>query len=346
MEMKRTETAGPLVSVIIPTYNRPRYLHAAIESAVQQTYRYIEIIVSNDCGPEDIRDVVSNFGDARISYERQAVNLGVAMNTLSAVKKARGKYIAILNDDDIWEENFLQTLVPYLEADDSAVLAFSDHYIIDEQGKRNDQATEENTYRWQRIGLAAGLHRPLWQLGLVQQSIPMVMAAVFRASVIDWNDFPADASSVYDYWLTYLACRTGLGAYYHPERLTNYRVHPGAETFVGGVRVSKGIIYCYERFARDSELAEYRTIFRERYILAQANLGMSLLRAGKSSEAAPYLRAALHYAPTTRIQIALALSLLPVPRSWVKGLLKSATIAYHRMQAFNRSRLSLGVANT
>jgi glycosyltransferase involved in cell wall biosynthesis len=62
----KIDSQNSLVSVIIPTYNRPKYLKQAIESAVKQTYKNIEIIVSDDCSPESPQKIVDSFNDPRI----------------------------------------------------------------------------------------------------------------------------------------------------------------------------------------------------------------------------------------------------------------------------------------
>ena len=93
----------PLVSIITPTYNRPEYLKAALTSAVQQTYQNIEIIVSDNCSPENPQPLIESFKDSRIRFFRNQSNLGMFANTMNAFKKAQGKYVACLLDDDIWE---------------------------------------------------------------------------------------------------------------------------------------------------------------------------------------------------------------------------------------------------
>lgn len=64
MERKKIIIEGPEVSVIIPTYNRPKYLSQALASAVRQTYTNLQIIVVNDGGC-DVRGVVKQFSDAQ-----------------------------------------------------------------------------------------------------------------------------------------------------------------------------------------------------------------------------------------------------------------------------------------
>ena len=65
----------PLVSIITPTYNRPEYLKLALASAVQQTYQNIEIIVSDNCSPENPELIVNSFEDSRIRFSRNQSNL-------------------------------------------------------------------------------------------------------------------------------------------------------------------------------------------------------------------------------------------------------------------------------
>ena len=72
-----------------------------------------------------------------------------------------GEFIAILNDDDgRWEPAFLSKLMPHLLDNQDVVLAFSDHYVVDEDGCSTCTVTEGNTRRWPRDVLAPGLHRP------------------------------------------------------------------------------------------------------------------------------------------------------------------------------------------
>ena len=70
----------PLVSVIIPTYNRPEYLKQAIASAVQQTYQNIEIIVCDNCSSVNLQPIVDAFDDSRIRFWRNSQNLGMVAN--------------------------------------------------------------------------------------------------------------------------------------------------------------------------------------------------------------------------------------------------------------------------
>lgn len=326
---------SPLVSVIIPTYNRPNYLIQAIASAVQQTYKNIEIIVSDDCSTESPAKTIESFQDSRIRFRRNANNLGISRNVIAAFKEARGKYVASLNDDDIWNENFLEKLVPHLDANPDLVIAFSDHYIMDSDGKIDYAATEENTQRWKRDQLKEGVYQPFYEIALVHQAVPSALATVIRKDAIEWNDFLPEMGSYWDLYLTYLACRNGGGAYYCPERLSRYRVHFQSETFANGdmgiqskIRAGKAGIYCYRQFMEDEQLQEFKSYFREKWLQAHTTLAIGLLLVKQPAKARPYL---LHTLTKQKLNlrtiVALILSFIPVSltRKWrdYTGLLRS-----------------------
>jgi glycosyltransferase involved in cell wall biosynthesis len=312
------ENSQPLVSVIIPTYNRPHYLCLAIESVCRQTYRNLEIIVADDSVSSVNQPVMDTFTDERIRHRRNEVNLGMHENKVTGYREARGKYIANLDDDDIWESDFLEKLIPFLEADPELSVAFSDHSIIDAEGRIDEAATERSTRRYKRDVLKPGVHRPFYRIGLVNNSVPMVQAAVFRRSAVDLEDFPEPVGTVSDYWLVYLACRSGQGAYYTPERLTRYRVHAQSETRTGKLRTCSGLVYCYQHLLQDARLQEFREDFNWKYAYNCFGLGTSMLWSGRSAAARPYLWKGLRARPLWRVLVALALSLLP--GAWLRSL--------------------------
>ncbi|MCM8777982.1 MAG: glycosyltransferase [Candidatus Omnitrophica bacterium] len=90
----------PLVSIIIPVYNRVDLLPRTLNSVINQTYKDIEIIVVDDGSTEDIKSVVDNFNDPRIKYLRHNENKGVAAARNTGMKISRGAFIAFLDSDD------------------------------------------------------------------------------------------------------------------------------------------------------------------------------------------------------------------------------------------------------
>ena len=90
----------PLVSVIIPTYNRANLLKRAIKSVLDQTYKNLEIIIVDDGSTDNTKDIVKTFSDPRIQYIRLPENRGVSSARNMGIKKSRGDFIAFLDSDD------------------------------------------------------------------------------------------------------------------------------------------------------------------------------------------------------------------------------------------------------
>ncbi len=307
----------PLVSVIMPTYNRTTNIREALASAVLQSYKNIEVIVSDNASAEthyeELLKIVDSFSDPRIRVRRNASNLGILGNNLVAFREARGEYVANLHDDDIWEPEFLETLVSALETTPGASLAFSDHFIIDDAGEIDPMHTEQSTRTWGRDQLESGLHRPFHHIGLIARSIPTVMAAVMRKSAIDWDDFPPHIGNGYDLWLTYLACRDGMGAYYCPERLTRYRVHSQSATATSLTAMHQGLANCYRHFLIDLRLRSIWKDCRRKLSNLESAIGLALLRQGKREEAAVHLRKSLKTQWSLRAISSSIIGLMPVP---------------------------------
>ena len=307
-----TSASLPLVSIVIPTFERLNYLPYAIESALAQTYQNIEVIVSDDASTVDVQSLVATFPDPRIRYRRNQSNMGQALNNLAALKETKGKYVANLHDDDMWEPTFLEKLIPALERHKDAVLAFSDHFIMDSDGKIDDHLTEQGEVKYKRHTLAPGIHRPFCRIGLVDLSIPLAMACVYKKAAIDWDDFPAEVNSFYDRWLIYLACRTGMGAYYHAERLTRYRVHPVSATSTSGVDFPRSSLACHVRFLQDERLRPLWPDLRRMRDLSYIRLGICQLEVGDVDGARHNLRLSIKSKPSVRAIAALCLSVLPL----------------------------------
>ncbi|MEI6969952.1 MAG: glycosyltransferase family 2 protein [bacterium] len=270
-----------LVSIVISVFRRPDYLAAAIRSALDQTWVETEIVVAEDGGSDCASGIVASFlqPDTKLRLIRQSHNVGAAANKLAAWREARGEYIVNLDDDDLLEPGFVEALLPPLLSDSSLVLSFCDHFIVDSRGRIDSPATEENTRIWKRGNLSPGAHRPFLRQGLVDRSIPFAMGALWCRTRLDLNDFRIEAGPSYDLFMTYVAARTGLGAYYIPRRLTKYRVHPGMETRTGSERIHRANIFINKRFIADPALAEWRHVFVARLSEAYAGLGVVKLRA-------------------------------------------------------------------
>lgn len=270
----------PLVSVVIPTYNRSEYLKQALFSAVKQTFPNIEIIVCDNCSDVNPQPIIEAFQDTRIRFHRNSQNLGIVANIINGFVMARGKYVASLHDDDMWEEDFLSKLVPPLEANSDLAVAFCDYYVMKADGQIDDALTQKYSRIWKRADLKAGIHQPFYQIAIEHMSIASANAAIIRKNVVDWAAIPLEVGGFYDLYINYLCSRSGLGAYYNPEKLTRYRVHEQSDTLTDNaqinIRKAKNHIFCYEQFMQDSRIQELQPYLQQRLIEVNYYLGINL----------------------------------------------------------------------
>ena len=151
--------------------------------------------------------------------------------------------------------------------------------------------------------------------------MPSSVAAVIRKDAIDWDKFPPQAGPFWDLYLTYMACRSGAGAYYSPERLSKYRNHALSETMNIGsknikakIRGAKATMFCFRQFMEDEALQEFKSYFRNQWLHAQTTLAIGLLRDENRKEARPLLiNALIQQKFNTRTIAALGLSFIPKP---------------------------------
>lgn len=222
--------SGPTVSVIVTVYDRVRYLAEALRSVHAQGFQDFEVIVADDSASALVRQVVEGFGRADTRYRANPRRLGVALSVASALGAARGRYVAILNDDDAWEPGFLQDLVAPLEEDPRRVAAFSDLWTVDERGTIDAALSETISRRFRRADRPEGDISDPGRATVLDKAVPVVMGAVFRRDALDLDGFPPEVGGAYDYWIACALAGTGRPIYYVPRRLTRYRVHTGMET--------------------------------------------------------------------------------------------------------------------
>ncbi len=104
----------PLVSVIIPTYNRAGIIRRTIESVQAQTYKNVEIIIVDDASKDNTEEVVKAIKDEKIRYLPNVNNQGASITRNNGVEAARGEYVAFLDSDDVWLPNKIELQLPLL----------------------------------------------------------------------------------------------------------------------------------------------------------------------------------------------------------------------------------------
>lgn len=152
----------PLVSVLIPTYNRVNYLEIALQSALDQTYQNIEIIICDDSTNDDSKRMLMRYLKIhpQIHYYTNRGNLGEygLNNFKKCIEFANGEYINFLNDDDIFYPKKIERMVEYLN-DKTISLVTSRRSRIDANGNALPDikatrpiTTLDNVYKGKELG--------------------------------------------------------------------------------------------------------------------------------------------------------------------------------------------------
>lgn len=128
------KTSSPLVSVAMPVYNAENYIRKAIDSILNQTYKDFELIVVNDASTDKSAEIILTYNDPRIRYVENTSNMGIAKTRNKCVQLARGKYIAVLDNDDIARHNRLELQVKFLESNKDFGVCGSYYEVINEVG--------------------------------------------------------------------------------------------------------------------------------------------------------------------------------------------------------------------
>jgi glycosyltransferase involved in cell wall biosynthesis len=129
------ETAVPLVSILIPTYNRSHLLRKALCSALEQEYPNIEVIVSDNASTDDTEALLQQLRGERLRSVRQSTNIGMYPNWNACLGLARGEYALVLSDDDILEPTAIRELVYGISGRDTVGMIYSPPMIIDAAGR-------------------------------------------------------------------------------------------------------------------------------------------------------------------------------------------------------------------
>lgn len=124
-----------LVSIIMPSFNCGEYVEETIRSVQAQTYKNWEIIFMDDCSPDDTVRYVSSLRekDPRIKLFQNKFNLGAAVTRNNALCEAKGRWIAFLDSDDLWEPTKLEKQVKFME-DNGYIFSYTEYSEIDGDG--------------------------------------------------------------------------------------------------------------------------------------------------------------------------------------------------------------------
>ena len=203
---------GDLVSIIMPNYNSGKYIGAAIESVLAQTYTDWQLLIVDDGSSDDSVRLIERYADNdnRIRLFSNQSNLGAAEARNLALKHAEGRWIAFLDSDDIWKEDKLEKQISFMEENGYA-FSCSDYSVINEKGEViAEYATGRTGYTYRDI--------------LKSNSIGCLTALIDREKISDIH-MPVEAVKREDMacWLSVLK-KCG-SVHNYQKSLAYYRVH-------------------------------------------------------------------------------------------------------------------------
>lgn len=221
--MEPQASEQPLVTVCIPTHNRPEMLRHSLQSVLDQSYRRIEVIVSDNASDTDTAAVVDSFGDNRVRIDRLDANIGLHGNMSRCLRLGTGKYRTMLHDDDLMLPGNVHSKVAFFETHPQVGLVHSAFRHIDSEsqpyGPVNNwtNAAEDFVqpgYEYIRESIGKG-------------GITCVPSVMLRSDLVASESFVPDDGPYCDLalWLR-VAQRADIGFLAAP--LSGYRVHAGS----------------------------------------------------------------------------------------------------------------------
>ena len=207
---------NPKVTIVIPVYNGANYLKCAIDSALKQTYKNLEILVVNDGSSDNgaTERVARSYGD-KIRYVYKE-NGGVSTALNLAIEKMTGEYFSWLSHDDTYESNKIETEINYLKDKNllyKKTIVYSDYYLIDVRGKVLSKAIKNHEEL---------LEKP--EYALLKGNINGLSLLIPKTAFDEHGGFDANLKATQDYELWRKMARTY--EFVHiPELLVSTRSH-------------------------------------------------------------------------------------------------------------------------
>ncbi len=220
-----------LVSIAMATYNGEQFIEKQIISILNQTYRNIEVVVCDDASTDDTVRILKAFAkkDNRVRLIENKNNLGYVKNFEKTISLCTGEYIALSDQDDIWMEDKVETLMQEIG---EASLIHSDAYLIDE---------EENIFSRSYSQYEKKYLYPKNIVELIFNPVVTGCSALFTQELAQKIlPFCKDVY-VHDFWISMIAYKTK-GIKYCAKPLIQYRQHKNNQ-----IGLSNGFAHRYDR---------------------------------------------------------------------------------------------------
>lgn len=238
----------PLVSIIIPVYNGEDYISLAIQSALRQTYKNIEIIVVDDGSVDKTSKICKSYGNLIRYIKKENGGVSSALNV--GIENMRGTYFNWLSHDDIYMPNKVEVEINYLKEHNllgTDTILFSDHGVIDEKGNCTGIEKKFSSL------LNSNPIYPLYRSDINGLTLLIPKEAFKKVGLFDCN-----LKCVQDYQLWFDMYKYGYNFIHIPYILTFTRVHSKSVTNTSPLVISEGNIFWinYTKYFSDKQKAD------------------------------------------------------------------------------------------
>lgn len=179
----------PLVSVILPTYNRGYVLKRAVDSVLAQTYSNLELIVIDDGSTDNTQELLGSYNDPRLKIVIPGKNGGAAAARNRGLEVARGEYIAFQDSDDEWLLEKLERQIAHLEANPEAAVSVAGFlcvpFDVDVLGYRGASELRRDTFFLMLIAYGNQFSTPAW---VIRRS-RLEQVGHFDEAMVCWEDW-------------------------------------------------------------------------------------------------------------------------------------------------------------
>ena len=134
----------PFFSVIIPLYNKEKYIEKALKSILNQTFTDYEVLIINDCSTDKSAEIASTFLSEKVQLIHHEKNSGLAASRNTGIKKARANYVTFLDADDVWKPHFLEKIFQLIETFSEARIFATNYEEIWNQTVKKPHNGSEN----------------------------------------------------------------------------------------------------------------------------------------------------------------------------------------------------------
>ena len=222
-----------LVSIITPSFNSVKFIKQCIESVIAQTYTNWEMLIVDDYSADNSLQILKKYNDKRIQLIELDKNVGASESRNVAIRKAKGKYIAFLDSDDLWEPQKLEKQISFMETEDIA-FSFSTY-----QPMSDDE-----------LKLYSIIHAPkiVTYSSYLKKTIIGCLTVVIDREKTGGFEMPNIRSS-HDMALWLLIMRRGFDAYGLDENLARYRIVSTSNT-ANKWRSAKDVWRVYRQFEK------------------------------------------------------------------------------------------------